>query len=199
MPPQGTWPAYATALVFARKISVTMRDGGTTAPPQLMRALPALTAAQVSFRPQIVARPQVAAAMQPHLATPAQPQVMMAERAAMLAPAISIIGSQIFKGNAPAHQAPTVAMRQAVPAGHAANPALAGRPGNPAMIRRRFGNATFTALPQRPPGAPTPPVAPPTPAPAAPPVASPGTDISILAFICRPLPKTPNPDPALSW
>jgi hypothetical protein len=198
-PPQGTWPAYATALVFARKISVTMREGGTTAPPQLMRALPALTAAQVSFRPQIVARPQVAAAMQPHLATSAQPQVMMAERAAMLAPAISIIGSQIFKGNAPAHQAPAVAMRQAVPAGHAANPALAGHAGNPAMIRRRFGNATFTALPQRPPGAPTPPTAPSAPTPVPPPVASPSTDISILAFICRPLPKTPNPDPALSW
>ena len=67
------------------------------------------------------------------------------------------------------------------------------------MIRRRFGNATFTALPQRPPVAPTPPSAPPAPAPTTPPAASSGNDISILAFICRGLPKTPNPDPALSW
>ena len=117
----------------------------------------------------------------------------------MLAPAISIIGRQIFTGNAPAHEAPTVAVRQAVPAGHAANPVPAGHAGNPAMIRRRFGNATFTALPQRPPAPPMPPTAPPVPAPSAPPVVAPGNDISILAFICRPLPKTPNPDPTLSW
>jgi hypothetical protein len=181
-PPQGTWPAYATALVFVRKISLTMRDGGTGAPPQLMRALPALTAAQVSFRPQIVAQPQVA--------TAARPQFMMADRAAMLAPAISIASRQLFRGNSPPAQVAAVAGRQAVPAGHAANPA---------MIRRRFGNGTFTALPQQPPVASTPPTAPPAPAPAAPPVAAPGNDISILAFICRSLAKTPNPDPALSW
>jgi hypothetical protein len=180
-PPRGTWPAYATALVFVRKIRLTMRDSGGDAPPQLMRALPALTAAQISFRPQIVAQPQAAMAT--------RPQVMMTDRAAALAPAISILSRQLFRGNSPVSQAAAPA-RQVAPAGHAANPV---------MIRRRFNNATFTALPQRPPVAPTPPTAPPAPAPAPPPVASPGTDISILAFICRPLPKTPNPDPALSW
>ena len=128
-----------------------MRDGGGDAPPQLMRALPALTAAQVSFRPQIVAKPQVAMAMQPQAAVAARPQVMMADRAATLAPAISILSRQLFRGNSPANQAAGPA-RQAVPA---------GRPANPAMIRRRFSNATFTALPQRPPVAPTPPTAPP--------------------------------------
>ena len=188
-PPQGTWPAYATALVFVRKIRLTMRDGGTDAPPQLMRALPALTAAQVSFRPQIVAKPQVAMALQPQAAVAARPEVMLADRAASLAPAISILSRQLFRGNSPASQA-AGPVRQAVPA---------GRPANPAMIRRRFGNATFTALPQRPPVAPMPPTAPPAPAPTTPPAVSPGNDISILAFICRGLPKTPNPDPTLTW
>ena len=108
----------------------------------------------------------------------------------MLAPAIAIASRQLFRGNSPPGQVAAVAGRQAMPAGHAANPA---------MIRRRFGNATFTALPQQPPVASTPPTAPPASAPAAPPVAAPGNDISILAFICRGLAKTPNPDPALSW
>jgi hypothetical protein len=174
-------------LVFVRKIRLTMREGGTDAPPQLMRALPALTAAQVSFRPQIVAKPQVAMATTPQAATAARPEVMMADRAAALAPAISILSRQLFRGSSPPSQG-AGPVRQAVPVRQAANPA---------MIRRRFGNATFTALPQRPPVAPMPPVAP--PAPAAPPAAAPGNDISILAFICRALPKTPNPDPALSW
>jgi len=190
-PPQGTWPAYATALVFVRKIRLTMREGGTDAPPQLMRALPALTAAQVSFRPQIVAKPQVAMATQAPAATAARPEVMMADRAAALAPAISILSRQLFRGNsAPSQPAAAGQLRQAVPSRQAANPA---------MIRRRFGNATFTALPQRPPVTPMPPAAPPAPAPTAPPAAAPGNDISILAFICRALPRTPNPDPALSW
>ena len=57
--------------------------------------------------------------MQPQAAAAARPQVMMADRAAMLAPAISIASRQLFRGNSPAGQVAAVAGRQAVPAGHA--------------------------------------------------------------------------------
>jgi hypothetical protein len=58
----------------------------------------------------------------------------------------------------------------------------------------RLSAATYHALPIAiPSGTPSPP---PTPQPAA---GAPNNNISILAFICRRLPKTPDPEPSLQW
>ncbi|HEY7493761.1 MAG TPA: hypothetical protein VIH59_21965, partial [Candidatus Tectomicrobia bacterium] len=59
---------------------------------------------------------------------------------------------------------------------------------------RRLSAATYQALPiVTPSGTPAPPSTPP------PATGASNNNISILAFICRRLPKTPDPEPALKW
>jgi len=72
-----------------------------------------------------------------------------------------------------------------------------------------FGNVKFrrvateaTLFPHTIPAAtpgPVTPVTPASPPPPPPPQADARKDISVLAFVCKRLPKTPDPDPNLSW
>jgi hypothetical protein len=66
-----------------------------------------------------------------------------------------------------------------------ARPQLATSVASNPALRARLTAATFASA------------APPTPPPSQP--QSSGTAISILAFICKRLPKCPNPDPSLNW
>ncbi|HEX4962019.1 MAG TPA: hypothetical protein VF173_14370 [Thermoanaerobaculia bacterium] len=170
-PPQGTWPAYIAALVFVRNIQVTMHTDHAAAPPQPIRALPAL---QFVMQPRLAGmatmRLAPVAAAPPPVIKPANVQMLSnvtmrpVLRAAVVQPAPQLRGALVRD-----HRLP-------VPPGAVLPPV---RPA---------------------PAAPTPVV----PAPAAPPpppvpAADPRKDVSVLAFLCKRLPKTPDPDESLSW
>ena len=183
-PAQGTWPAYIVALVFMRNIRVTMH-ADHPAPPIAIRTLPALQYVTMQ-RPGVVAPLRLAPmALQqmPHVAPPpphSSPQVsMMGVQPMQLTP-------QHFAVAVPARPSP-------MPIVHPTTPTAVIRPA-PGVI--------LHPLPQPAPPHPVVPPPPPspttTPSPPAP-LPDPRRDISILAFICRRLPKTPNPDPNLVW
>jgi hypothetical protein len=193
-PPQGAWPAYVSAVVFARNIRVTTT---AAALPQALKALPAL-----ALPPQTIQMLQTQRLAM--IATPAAFKTA-APAAAIAQPALAVVGAAAMR---PAGFAPVAAAPIRPMVAPAANPVLRL---NTAMTYRG-------PLPMRPPGPtpvvigfpPRPPVSPPAPPvihplppapppPPASPPALPDDTISILAFICRPLGKAPNPDPALDW
>jgi hypothetical protein len=183
-PPKGSCPAYIVALVFMRNIQVTMHTDHPV--PQVIRTLPALRYVAVK-RPGIAAPMRLApmAIAQPLHASPLieQPVHPSPQIATMHARPITLT-PQHFAVRAPVRPAP-------------GSPAL--RAAIPITVVRRVDPGLFHSMPQ--PSAPPSPPPQAAPVPTPPPVAvtDPKKDISILAFICRPLPKTPNPDPDLIW
>jgi hypothetical protein len=171
-PPRGAWPGFVSAVVFVRNIRVTM----PAAPPQPLTVLPA-----IAVRPQAL-------------------KMMQAQRVATTAAPPARATAPVVVRAAPAMVArPTfavaaAALRPAAPVPVRPAPAPAVNPVvrlNAAMLYR----APLTAAPpaSAPAPVPTPPPPPPQPQPL------PDDTISILAFICRPLRKVPDPDPALNW
>ncbi len=180
VPPQGDWPAYIAAVVFARNIVVTTHDAAVT-PLQPMRTFPPLLLENVHIAQQPAARP-MPAVLRPQVAVfamtaapIAQPQVraMLGRRVAMVEPSASVARP------AAAFVAPSRAMTAA-----SIN----------AAVRARLAASTFSRTAVTTAG----PTASPTPTPSIQTESS-GTQISILAFICKRLPKCPNPDPSLNW
>ncbi len=174
-PPQGACPAYPVACVFVRKIVVRETDG----PPRPQRDLRfTLDANQLAARdhrtvkldPRILKRVRV---RDTRATAPAPTQPV-----SVTARLFRTLGASTFTvaTPSPAHAAALVA-RSAV-----AQPAW---------------HSTLTAPPSRHVAVvPRPnPVGP--PAPAAPAPVS--DELSILAFICKRLPKTPDPAPGLDW
>jgi len=188
-PPRGAWPAYVSAVVFARNIRVTM----SAAPPQPLKVLPAL-----ALRPQalqLLQAQRVAMVAAPPVRAPAataapsmvaRPPVALAV-AATAAPAM-VARPPVAVAAALSRPVALAPIRPAAAAVPAVNPVL------------RLNTAMIYRVPPRfPPPAPVP-TPPPQPPPAQPqPQPLPDDTISILAFICRPLLKVPNPDPALDW
>ena len=177
-PPQGVWPAYVAALVFIRNITLTTKTASPTEPTGPLRAFPALIASGIVARPSITAR---------RLPTSEQLSILAKTRPTIQPAATR---SRVFAMRSMKISEPLVRPAPA-PAPVAARP----------MLNRLNANA-FTALPAMNvilTAPPRPPPAPPTPAPNI--ITQQGTrdDISILAFICKRLPKSPNPDPALTW
>jgi hypothetical protein len=193
-PPLGAWPAYVSAVVFARNIRVTT----TAATPQPLTALPALAlqpqavqmlqaqrlatiAAPVTATPAVsafVARPAFAAA------TPVRPIATAPVAATAFRPiaATPVANPMVRLNTAMTYRAPTP-----MPVGAPVAP--------PSTMPRPPVQPIPIAVPPRPVGIPSPPA----PPPPAQPQPLPDNTISILAFICRPLRKVPNPDPALDW
>jgi hypothetical protein len=174
-PPQGVWPAYVAALVFIRNISLTTKTLSPTEPAGPLRAFPALI--DHGFVPR-------QSMMFQRLATVAQPSVTAETRPA--------IQPRMMRS-------PMIAMRSMRPAEPAASPPARAM----AFPIQRINTNAFIALPQKkviwnaPPAPPPPP--PPPPAPDTSTQQGTRDDISILAFICKPFPKSPNPDPSLTW
>jgi len=177
VPPQGEWPAYIAAVVFARNIVVTTHGAGA-AQSQPIRSFPPLLAENIHVAPQPAVRP-----MPPLL----RPQVAVAAQPA--APQRLVAQPMAFR--AAVAQPRPMALATAQP-----HPVVAA-PISP-MLRSRLTAATFSA-PVAVVAKPTPPPAtqPPTPPPSQ--TQSSGAQISVLAFICKRLPKCPNPDPSLAW
>lgn len=181
-PPHGDWPAYVAALVFARNIVVTMRGAAQSQPVQ---SFPPLALESVHVAPQpiirsvsVLLRPRGAvapsAAMTPQTVAP--PAAMRAPSGAEPRPILA--GRVVLESAVPTAraEAPSEPRPQAMPA-FTINPAL----------RARLSAATFSGATTAPAGT------------ASSQTQSSGAQISILAFICKRLPKCPNPDPSLNW
>ena len=176
--PQGSWPAYISAVVFARNIVMT-----TQAAPQ-PQYLQALTVSQA-----ILSASAPAAVIRDHRTegTGSTSPVIRDHRAQGTGPrwaAIRPFASRFASGAVMAGRpvTPTVA------------PAAAPRTGQLLAVSR-LTDATYTScwLPPRVASGES------SDSPPPPPTTTTTNDVSILAFICRTLPQTPNPDPSLTW
>src|SRR5438876_1313750 len=172
-PPQGVWPAYVAALVFIRNITLTTKTPSPTEPTEPLRAFPALIDSGFVPRSSMMMRP---------LTTTAQPSVP-AETRPTIQPGVM--------------RSPMFAMRP-MRAAEPVNPAPAPVAARPMLYR--LNTSAFRALPATNVILTAPPPSPPPPT-ASNIITQQGTrdDISILAFICKPFPKSPNPDPSLTW
>jgi hypothetical protein len=183
-PPQGRCPAYIAALVFARNVTIRWRQQtGTPAerperPSRLLMLDPNIKLRQLNLARDTAAPPRTVPGAD---RTAVQPAGVLQPRA-----------TAAMVGN-PASSMRAMSMRPQV--------VLTGR--QKAVLLKSH---TFPALDEMPGRLPSPTPAPripgrlppPTPAPA--PAPAPPTDeVTILAFICKRLPRCPNPDPALTW
>lgn len=146
VPPLGSWPAYVTALVFARNIVETTH---TTSGAPVSRPI---TAFQPMLREQMLVREQ------PLVRAP----VAMAARPAM------------FMRGEVAAPAPATTTTPAT---------MTLRPN----IALRLNAVAFSTAGSTPPPTPTTTQS------------TSGTQVSILAFVCKRLGKCPNPDPTFNW
>ncbi|HEX8918554.1 MAG TPA: hypothetical protein VF898_08625 [Chloroflexota bacterium] len=156
LPPHGQWPAYITAMVFARNIVVTSStETGSTQTTPLRTFIP------LALHRDMVMREAV---------TTSSPMRVMARTSASFSRA--------------ATEARTV-QPEMIPAARSVT--------IPSNAVARLNAVTFTRLPIIPvePG--------PTPTPPPGNTQPPSPDVSILAFICKRLPKCPDPDPSLNW
>jgi len=176
VPPHGDWPAYIAAVVFARNIVVTTHGTGAVQ-PQPLRSFPPLLFADVRSAPQPAPRP-VPTVLRAQLA--AAPHAVVASRIVAQPAAVRL---------APVAAARPMMMERVAVAGLPAT-AVAMNPG----LKARLSAATFSRAEVE-----TVKPAPQTPAPQPSQPQSSGNEISVLAFICKRLPKSPNPDPSLNW
>jgi hypothetical protein len=175
MVPQGRWPAYITAVIFVRNIAVISRAPGGGLQTQSLSAFPHImlrpaTMASVPAANRSLARPPMNAARPVPMMVPAEPQFARAPSTPVTS---AIHPEMMLRLNAVAFT-----MRPA--------PA---EPSMPATIR-------VTAVP------PSPALQVPTTSgttPVADPTSPTRAKVSILAFVCKRLPKCPNPDPNLQW
>ena len=186
-PPVGLWPAYVSAVVFARNVQVTYAQAPTR--PLLATELlhlavpPPPPPKRVVFNPAILKASQFeimggkgsAGAVSPAIKTIATKPVLSLKSsvsAVALSPAVAAAKPV---APVPAPIAPTSSLLRL----------------NAAAYRIPIDHIPIVVKPAPTPSAPA-------PAPSAPP-APPDDSIAVLAFICNSVPKSPNPDPALTW
>lgn len=168
IPPQGVWPAYITALVFARNI-VEMQH--TTTGP--------VTQPVYSF-------PRVILQMPPVLRT------LSAQPAPETRP---VCGGMITTRRVvDVHSVPRMTLESRSPTEAVGVPTRTTSLTLHPEIMSRLSAVTFPSVPSST----APPQQPPNGGSTSSQTTS-GTQVSILAFICKTLPKCPNPDPSLNW
>jgi hypothetical protein len=169
----GRCPAYITALVFTRNVRVKMSQADGPRP------VPVYTGPLLRLDPETrFVRAETLRAR------PVQP----AGRVATVGPAVRPSAAAPMR-MAPMAQ-PAMAMRATT------GPAPTAQPMATQKATVRLQQATFVQLPPattRPP-APGPGTPPPPPS-----TAQPTPEVSILAFVCKRVPRSPDPDPGLSW
>jgi hypothetical protein len=176
-PPSGNWPAYITAVVFARNIAVTMRPASPASPlPPPVHAFSPLPAAIIKAAPAPVIRP-----LPPLFLRTAA----LHDRPIPTSPAGAPASSPV-RAIAPssAGRVMTLEPRLAGPA-VATTPVAAKPVVLSPILRMRLAAATFPSNS--------------APATATTTTRTSPSEISVLAFIYQRLPKCPNPDPTLSW
>lgn len=182
-PAHGTIPGYTVAIVFARNLEVKLSATSQSAAPEAgaQLAIGPLHAATVvdTTGNRLFLRP---------LAT-VSPSVMMRP---MFRPAAASLGAPAAIGMRPM-------MRMvATPVGRATvAPVAPAEPVAPSanLVRLRMMNFQRIDVPS----AQTPASATPAQPQAQPSEPQSGADIFVLGFICKSVPLSPNPDPALSW
>lgn len=170
-PPSGPCPAYTTACVFIRNLVVTPRGGGAAFRDLRFTIDPArLTRRALKIEPALLARIVRQRADTPPPPPPPAPSV---DRGAIRAFRALEQGS--FKLAVSGHVKPMAERSAMVRRGAVLNAGIR-------IPREVFG--TPGRLPAPPPAPPPPPAR---------------EEISILAFICKRLPKAPDPNPELHW
>jgi hypothetical protein len=199
-PPHGEWPSYITAVVFARNIVLHVRAASGPPAPVQLRALPSITqslefVAQPSagsnppvLKPVVAATP--VALRVPPAPPVARPAVMLSAPAAKVTAVTPMMRAAVAPAATFHMAAPAAASAVAHPASPATAAVLRLNPGVFSTVKDAH---PIVASPSP---APTPPP-PPQPTPPLPP--QPAPEVSILAFICKRLPKCANPDTALKW
>jgi hypothetical protein len=158
VPPTGVCPAYVTACIFVRKITVVQRGAGSsfrdlrfTIDPKRLNLR-----REAKVDPRLFARFQISRDRVGHLMPPPPPPARLEQAPRVFA----------------ALRRNSIRVLQRTPSLHA--------------------EAVGVRLPREVFGTPPPPPPPPAPAPES-------DELSILAFICRRLPKAPDPAPDLRW
>lgn len=191
-PPSGDCPAYVTAIVFARKV-VVERSTQHAPSNQPISADLGFNYAVRDQRAITRINTNLMHAVQPHVLKP--PPVHPQDMAIHPLPTPMRIRSQAMASSEPASmRRPAQPMRGPVMVEPGVGTPMVARPiYSRAMLNLQ--ESTFTRLP-------TTPVKKPVPSPSGLPSASPtvpDNNIYVLAFICKPLPKCPDPDPTLQW
>jgi hypothetical protein len=178
-PPKGRCPAYISALVFARNVTVQRRQQPGAEPmvhsvkPSMLLQLDEARRVNAglytaSIYPAASERTRLRdAVLEPHMT-----HQFTAARTAMFSPQRDRITMR------PVHEEVK------------ATPAMTRL--TAVQSRDRLKGLSWTAV-----AVDLTPSPPPTPAPQ--PEATPSDEITVLAFICKSLPRCPDPDPALSW
>jgi len=178
VPPHGNWPAYITAVIFARNIVVTTSGAGQ---PQPLRTFPLLRHEILNIEAQPIAKP-TPILLRPRVAV--APQAVVTSQPMSKSTAVRVAPVAQPRFVAPIESATSVAGQAGVSSAQfQAEPAVAISP----ALRARLSAATFSGR-----NAQTT-VPPPTE------TQSSGNEISVLAFICKRLPKCPDPDSTLNW
>jgi hypothetical protein len=191
-PPSGDWPAYICAVVFARNITLkTVTPGPTPPPSQVLRNFPVLSPTFLKTAPQSAPRPMplyLRSGIELARSEAAAPTTVAAVNADRMATSALPAAASQAKVIRPVETTISVSAASAVPTradAMALNPVLSVRL-NAATFSMAASQAAAAgnAAPQPTPTAQTQPVS---------------SDISVLAFICKALPKCPDPDPSLKW
>jgi hypothetical protein len=208
-PTEGRCPAYISALVFARRVNIKRRAGadasaGVLAGPQVLMQLdPALVQLKApsllkvrDHRAGSVVRRSLAEAVRAGRDAPALAAVASARPAAVGARlrASSFVSSPARASVVAGAGVSVSALRMSVAAVARDHRAVTVRDHRAESVRdhRRALVRDHRSVPVQPESEPTPP---PTPEPEP----TPNEDVTILAFICKRVPKCPDPDPALTW
>lgn len=176
-PPKGTCPAYVTAIVFARKVTVEEK-----------RAEPVPGAKPFDgFRFTVAVKDQeTLTRISPGVLSAAQPRPVSASAATMnLRPAAAVSPATMRVANPQVMRAPVMNVAVARPIAAQAIPARS---------LSSLSAVAVTRLPQ-----PSVPGTPPTVPPPSSQPTTPDDAIYILAFICKAVPKSPDPDLTLQW
>ncbi len=193
-PPSGDCPAYVTAIVFARKVVVEEKQAQPTSPnPKIPVDLRFNYAVKDQNSIKKI-NPAVLQAVQPQLMKRPliQPQQMKAQSVQPLMMKMRPQAMASFKSTA--IRVPTQATRGNVLLKSAVMTTVVARPAYSRSIVNLQASA-YIRLPTTPVRQPVPT----PPKPPLPPTTIPDKNIYILAFICKPLPKCPDPDMALRW
>lgn len=188
--PTGRCPSYVSAVVFARNIAITSLPEAVDASPPDPRMLMLIDRATL-----VQKRPEMAA----FIAAPVTASVPVTPPSMKLAARLSAVS---FASRTDATPSPGAAVTLARPASRlAAFSPIVARPSVAAMGEVRLSQPVvrdhrvmidpgmvIAHTPETPPPAPQPTV-----------VATPPDEIRILAFICRRIPRSPDPDPQLVW
>lgn len=177
-PSSGACPAYVTGVVFAREIVERSRPAGGTATLLQLRSLPAF-----SIRPELRLRVAAEAASAAALSSTASTPRTFATAPAVRTRALPALGRLGLR---------RVVQPEPTPAQPHPEPVAVRRAALTRMRSSAFlAHAAFAipAVPATPPLAPAAPVT----------LDAPSKQVSILALICKRLPKCPDPDPTLSW